>query len=429
MPYPFCPGCGHGVIMDSLNAALAQLQLDRRQVVIVVDIGCVALCREYWDTNWFLGLHGRSLTYATGIKLTNPELAVIVLIGDGGIGIGGHHLINAARRNIGITTLVFNNLNFGMTGGEHSVTTPQASVTATTAYGHLEQPLDVCATAAASGASFVARATTFDRNLSELVAQAITCEGFSVVDIWEFCTAYYVPKNRFGRREMTQTLAALNYPTGVLHRGERPEYSRAYRVAVADSLDQAVKVSVPIIPKFQHGVSSRLHCVVAGSAGKKVRTAAGLFSQGGVLSGLWASQRSEYPVTVKSGFSVSEIILSPEPILFSGVPKPDLMVILFPEGLRRVGSLLDQLTPQDALYISANLPPVKTQARTMVLDFQRADDWARKESYWAIMALAEVVRIEGLYPLDALKQVIAGEPYAQENLAAVEAAERIGLVP
>src|SRR5512136_670324 len=135
VPYPFCPGCGHGLILDQLNAALVKLQLDPRRTVIVSDIGCVGLADPCFITNTFHGLHGRSVAYASGIKLANPELAVIVLIGDGGCGIGGTHLVNAARRNIGVTTLVFNNLNFGMTGGEHSVTTPQGSLTATTRLG------------------------------------------------------------------------------------------------------------------------------------------------------------------------------------------------------------------------------------------------------------------------------------------------------
>ena len=124
LPYPFCPGCGHSLILNSLNKALIQLQVDPEDIVIVSDIGCVGLSDKYFITNTFHGLHGRSVTYATGIKLANPELKVIVAMGDGGCGIGGHHLINAARRNIGVTVLVFNNFNYGMTGGEHSATTP-----------------------------------------------------------------------------------------------------------------------------------------------------------------------------------------------------------------------------------------------------------------------------------------------------------------
>ena len=114
--YPFCPGCGHTLTNDHLNAALVQLQLDPRKTVVVTDIGCVGMSDQYFDVQAFHGLHGRAITYATGIKLANPDLTVVVLMGDGGVGIGGAHLINAARRNIGIIVLVFNNLNFGMTG-------------------------------------------------------------------------------------------------------------------------------------------------------------------------------------------------------------------------------------------------------------------------------------------------------------------------
>ena len=130
--YPFCPGCGHGLILNQLNAALVKLGLDPTRVVIVTDIGCQGLGDQYFATHAFHGLHGRSIAYATGIKLADPDLKVIVIMGDGGTGIGGAHLLNAARRNIGLTVLVFNNFNFGMTGGEHSVTTPPGGVTATT---------------------------------------------------------------------------------------------------------------------------------------------------------------------------------------------------------------------------------------------------------------------------------------------------------
>ncbi len=144
-----------------------KLGLDPAQTVIVSDIGCQGLGDQYFATNAFHGLHGRSIAYATGIKLADPDLKVIVLIGDGGTGIGGAHLLNAARRNIGLTVLVFNNFNFGMTGGEHSVTTPPGGITATTRGGNLERPLDLCATVAVNGAGFAWRGTAFDRDLAD----------------------------------------------------------------------------------------------------------------------------------------------------------------------------------------------------------------------------------------------------------------------
>ena len=229
--YPFCPGCGHGLILNQLNAALVKLGLDPTRVVIVTDIGCQGLGDQYFATHAFHGLHGRSIAYATGIKLADPDLKVIVIMGDGGTGIGGAHLLNAARRNIGLTVLVFNNFNFGMTGGEHSVTTPPGGVTATTRAGNVERPLDLCATVAVNGAGFVWRGTAFDRDLADIIAEAVRSESFALLDIWELCTAYYVPNNEFSRKSLEATRTALGMAAGVLHREERPEYARALRGA------------------------------------------------------------------------------------------------------------------------------------------------------------------------------------------------------
>jgi len=426
MPYPFCPGCGHSVIMDALDAALVKLQLDPRRIVVVVDIGCVALCREYWDTNWMLGLHGRSVTYATGIKLANPDLKVLVLMGDGGAGIGGHHLINAARRNIGLTVLLFNNLNFGMTGGEHSVTTLPGSLTATTHYGNLERPLDACATAQVNGATWVARTTTFEPGLSDLIAEAVDHEGFSLLDIWEPCTSYFVPQNRFGRRQMEQAMEALHFATGVLHRESRPEYGRAYRAAVAGERDRPRQRAQPVTPRFSSALTGPRQLVLAGGAGQKIQSAASLLTQGALLAGLWVSQRSDYPVAVKSGYSISEVILSPDEILFTGTVKPDIMVVLFPEGLRRVRSTVEQLGPHDRLYLAAGLGPVETAAQPIEIDFARAGPWGNRKRAWALMALAHVLRREALYPVEALQAAIVAQgAYVEENLAAVEASARL----
>ena len=155
--YPFCPGCGHGPILDALDRALVKRGVDPAEIVIVSDIGCSGLSDQYFKTSAFHGLHGRSITYATGIKLANPDLEVVVVMGDGGTGIGGAHLINAARRNVGITVIVMNNLNFGMTGGQHSTTTPAGAITTTTPLGNLESPLDICGTAGVNGAAMAYR--------------------------------------------------------------------------------------------------------------------------------------------------------------------------------------------------------------------------------------------------------------------------------
>ncbi len=426
LPYFFCPGCGHGMITDHLNVALIKLQLDPHRVVIVTDIGCSGLADKYFTTNSFHGLHGRSVTYATGIKLANPELKVIVLMGDGGCGIGGHHLINAARRNIGVTVVVFNNFNYGMTGGEHSVTTPPGGVTSSTPHGQLEHPMDICQTVAVNGASFVARMTSFDKELPDLLAAAIQNEGFSLVDIWELCTAYYVPNNRFSKSLLENTLTQLNFPTGIIHQSTRPEYSRAYRQSVAEEVGKLPMPARPIQPKYQSKLNRRMGIVIAGAAGKKINAAATLLCRGALLSGLWATQRNDYPVTVKSGHSISEVILAPKEIGYTGISKPEVMLLLFKEGLGIVRSQLSAMTEEDCLFINNDLLPIQTRGRIIPIDFMDTGRWANKKEYWAMIALARMIKELQIYPLEAFKEAVsARSEFAEENLAAIEAGESL----
>jgi 2-oxoglutarate/2-oxoacid ferredoxin oxidoreductase subunit beta len=421
LPLPFCPGCGHGTILEHLDAALVWLALDPREVVIVTDIGCQGLSDRYFDTNAFHGLHGRSVTYATGIKLIRPELHVIVLIGDGGCGIGGHHLLNAARRNIGVTVLVFNNLNFGMTGGEHSVMTPPDAVTSTTRYGHIEHPLDICTTVGANGAGFVARSTTFDQDLPDLLTQAIQHDGFALVDIWELCTAYYAPSNRFSKKKLQATLDTLGYETGILRRTQHAEYSRAYRDAVRDAAGQPGLAPQPLEARYTSTLRDPLHVCIAGAAGTKIGTAATAFCQGAILSGLWATQRNDYPVTVKTGHSISNVVLSRENTFQMG--QPDIMLVLFPAGLKKEQARIAALPPDATLYINADLLPVETQAQVVPLDYSQT---RQRKEYWAMMALAVMLRRSGLYPPDAFRDAVSLRPeYAEKNLAAIQAADAL----
>jgi len=414
LPYLFCPGCGHGKILDSLNEALVKLVIDPRKLVIVTDIGCVGLSDRYFNINAFHGLHGRSVTYATGIKVANPDLKVIVLIGDGGCGIGGHHLLNAARRNIGVTTIVFNNLNYGMTGGEHSVTTPLGSITSTTPYGQLEQPLDICSTVGTNGASFVARTTTFDKNLPDLIVKAVQNDGYSLIDIWELCTAYYVPNNKFSKKALESTLDELGFQTGILQNKPRKEYSKAYRGVNTNRFGQTPLAGNVISPKYPCSLENEVKLILAGAAGTKIGSAASLFCHGALLSGLWVSQRDDYPVTVKSGHSIAEIILSPEEINYSGISKPDIMVVLFPEGLNKSREKIALLLEQDTLMISKDLCDVETKARIFPIDFQGI-----KREKRAVMALAIILKEFNIFSPMALKEAIKSSPrFACENLDA-----------
>ena len=350
-PYPFCPGCSHSTVMDYLNSALVKLQLDPHKVVIVTDIGCSGLSDQYFNTNAFHGLHGRAITYGTGLKLANPDLKVIVIMGDGGCGIGGHHLINAARRNIGVTVLVLNNFNYGMTGGQHSVTTPHGSFTSTTRFGNLEYPLDIAGTVAINGATFVARTTTFDSMIPQLIEQAILNDGFSLLDIWELCAAYFVPNNAFNRAQLEELMAKHGFRKGIVRQEPRDEYSRAYR-RLAKATSTAKREGLN--PLFKSNLSRSLRIIIAGAAGQKIASTASILGTAAVLSNLWATKRDDYPVTVMTGHSVSEIIVSPTEVYYTGIEKPDIFLALAPEGVKTCKNQLDNLTGDNVLYVERN---------------------------------------------------------------------------
>ncbi|MBI2901474.1 MAG: hypothetical protein HYY17_14915 [Planctomycetes bacterium] len=336
LPYPFCPGCSHELIFKSLAAAFEKSGLDARRVVVVSDIGCHGIADRMLRTHTFHGLHGRSLTYAAGIKLANPSLKVVVLIGDGGCGIGGAHLVNAARRNAGICAVVFNNFNFGMTGGQHSVTTPCGGRTATTPKGNAERGLDLCRLADACGANFVARTTAFDPALVDVLADGIAHDGFAFLDIWGLCTAYYMKRNDLRKAELVDT--AKNMPGyGVLRRESQPEWAASQPKGSAPEprLDAN---EIPVL--FRAELKEPLRVVLAGSAGMKVRTAASLLASAAILSGLRAAQKDTFPVTVTKGFSLSELIVSPEPIEDLEIVLPDCLVISSEDGLDKTKALV-----------------------------------------------------------------------------------------
>ena len=426
--YPFCPGCGHTLILDQINAALTQLQLDPRQTVLVTDIGCVGLSDQYFVANAFHGLHGRSVAYATGIKLANPELKVIVMMGDGGTGIGGTHLINAARRNIGVTVLVFNNFNFGMTGGEHSVTTPAGMITASTRAGNLESPLDICASVAVNGGGNVYRGTSFDKDLPDRIAEAISYDGFALMDIWELCTAYFVVNNDFGRKEMMGTMGAIGMEAGLVQQLEVKEYAKAMRNQGQKTFGQATLPVRGIEPVFSPRLDHKFHLVMAGSAGAKVRSAAHAVGYAGVLSGLWVTQADDYPTTVKSGHSVSEIIFSPEEIRYTGIDKPDALILLSEDGLGKVRHHLKAMTPDDVLITTDEFANVPTNARKVIVAPQAGGVRITRTNK-SLIVTAAALRALDLFPIAALSEAIRRfQPrFADENLPVIEASA--GLLP
>lgn len=201
MPLIWCPGCGHGIVMKSLIRAIDELELEQDNVCVVSGIGCSSRLTGYVDFNTLHTTHGRALAFATGIKMAKPELHVIVVTGDGdATAIGGNHFIHAARRNIDLTVVVFNNEIYGMTGGQVSPATPHQAKASTAPYGSFENNFDIPELARAAGASFSARGTVYNAvQLEKLIKKAIQKKGFSIVEAMAPCPT------TFGRRNKQKT--------------------------------------------------------------------------------------------------------------------------------------------------------------------------------------------------------------------------------
>jgi len=207
---PHCPGCGSGIIAQSMLRAIDELGLDIDKMVFVSGIGCSAwIPSPLFNADVLHTTHGRPLAFATGVKLSRPELHVVVISGDGDLaGIGGNHLIQAARRNIEILTILVNNRVYGMTGGQVAPTTPHGMKTRTTPYGNLEYPFDLCKLVEAAGASYVARWTTFHtKQLVSSIKKGLLKKGFSFIEVVSQCPVQY---GRFaGKRDPAELLLML----------------------------------------------------------------------------------------------------------------------------------------------------------------------------------------------------------------------------
>lgn len=199
-PTIWCAGCGIGIVMGSLIRAIDHLGLSSDEVALVGGIGCTSRMPVYMDFNTLHTTHGRALAFATGLKIARPDMTVIAIMGDGdALAIGGNHFIHAARRNIGITAIVVNNAIYGMTGGQHSPTTPIGKQATTAPYGNIEPPFPICDLSIAAGATYVARSTVYHvLELDKHIEDAIQKDGFSVVEAISYCHTTYGRLNKFG---------------------------------------------------------------------------------------------------------------------------------------------------------------------------------------------------------------------------------------
>ncbi|HOL71334.1 MAG TPA: 2-oxoacid:ferredoxin oxidoreductase subunit beta [Bryobacteraceae bacterium] len=200
IPHIWCPGCGIGTTVNCFTRALIESKVDLDRVAIVSGIGCSGRVAGYLRLDSFHTTHGRAIPFATGLKLANPSLNVVVYSGDGDLfAIGGNHLIHAARRNLDIKVICINNLIYAMTGGQTAPTTPGEAITTTAPYGCYEPAFNLCALADSAGASYVARWTTYHvRQLTKSMSEVMRKRGFCFIEIISPCPTLYQRRNKMG---------------------------------------------------------------------------------------------------------------------------------------------------------------------------------------------------------------------------------------
>ena len=387
-PPVFCPGCTHERITKELDKALIKMGIPAEKTVIVTDIGCSGLFDTFFNVHALHGLHGRALTYAQGLKLADPELNVIVTMGDGGLGIGGAHVLSACRKNMDITLIILNNFNFGMTGGQYSATTPSDAVVGSEFLNQAEVPIDICEVAESAGATWVSRYSGHDANLSDHFVSAMQHKGFSMVETLGMCTGRYTKRNKLNLAAIDAMIEEKPTKTGLVEKNQRPEYGERYRAIAAEKTvyPEAVTVEQQVTLKNP----KREEIVILGSAGMRIVTAGDIVCFAGMVAGLNASMKNDYNITVLRGQSVSELILSPETIGYAGLEAPSIVLALSDEGVQRRKKIFAKLGPDTLVIREASVEIPETKAEVMTVDFK---ELKIKRHDWALASLGVLAKL------------------------------------
>ncbi len=397
LPHIWCQGCGLGTALTTFISCLQWLERERGwdldKVAVVSGIGCTARIAGYVRLDSFHTTHGRAIPFATGLKLANPELKVIVISGDGDIaGIGGNHFIHAARRNLDMTLICVNNFNYGMTGGQVGPTTPHDARAVTTQYGNFEYPFNLPYLAAASGASFVARWTVLHaRRLEWTLRQAMEHPGFSFVEVIAPCSTAYARWNPEGRgldpeslrRRGLEVLKYYQQVGRIAHdthpkdaaisvdeRGliteivegqflddPRPDLQGAIDklAAVGQRRWQAAKKALderPSLPKRTEKVP-RTEVQLGGFGGQGIISAGKMIGQAAAIyDGLEVTFTQSYGPEARGGSAGSQVVLGSEPIHHPHITQPTSAIIMSQGAFAKYAP---ELAPGGLLLIDSGL--------------------------------------------------------------------------
>ncbi len=339
--FPHCPGCGHPHVLRALDEALSVVDYPQERVSLVTDIGCVGLADKLFPTMHTVhSLHGRSVAIASGLQMGDLDpneipLKPIVLIGDGGVGIGLLHVVHAAQTNVDVTVLVHNNLIYGMTGGQHSVLTPEGLKTTTTPEGSPIPNLDIGSILMGAGASFFARELAPGETLVSTIAQAIQHPGFACVEIFELCPVFASRKGGMTGKSIKELPEKEGLKLGILRNDPTRLSFKKGSVGTGheDRLPQAPLSGKGLEPNPSlKNLDETVRMVVAGRAGERIQSAASLAASAATAAGLHVAVRSDNPVTQGTGFSLAELTISPDPITYTGLEHPELVIATAPEG-------------------------------------------------------------------------------------------------
>jgi len=400
-PPAYCPGCSHEVVTRALDRCFQNMGIDANRVVLVSDIGCSGLFDTFFNTHAFHGLHGRALTYATGIKLARPDLHVVVTMGDGGLGIGGAHLLSTCRRNIDVTLLIFNNFNYGMTGGQFSATTPTDAHVGSGFLNQIEKPMDPCLVMQAAGAAYVSRVSAYQKDLADKMQQAIQYDGFAALDIWGICPGRYTRRNPMTFKTIQTALEKVPAFDGPIPENSRPEYGRQYRQM---ALKQKPGSLPPKVAKqFTPLIDSDKGILILGSAGQRIITAGEILCLAGLTAGLHASQKNDYPITVLRGHSATDVILSPQKIAFSGIETPNVVLALGQEGVDRRKALFSSFSDETLIITDSRVTLPECRGNRLVLDFKTHKV---KRQDMAMASLACLAKQQKLISMPMLKAAL-----------------------
>ncbi len=408
---PFCKGCGHSNLLRKLDEALIKLQINPKDVCLVTDIGCIGLADYLFDkVHSVHTTHGRSTAFATGIALADKVLAekklkTIVLIGDGGSMIGLLHIVNAALLNTDITVIVANNFLFGMTGGQQSAFTPLDFITQTSPQGNIIPPLDICNIAIASKAEFVARKISTDKDLSNTIVDAILHQGFSLVEVIELCTEYAVSKNELRGNMLSEISINHNHQLGILKKDEtRLEFGKLYKAKYYFNEKIKNLFNNFITPSYEHSLKEQFGIVIAGSAGEKIQSSSAMLCEAAANCNLYTTQKNDNPVTQGTGFSISEIILSPNEINFTGVELPDAIIIVSNDGLNELRSQnrFNNLSDETLLLIDDSIDFTITNGKVIKIPFRKfcGDNRA------ALGSIQYLISMKNLFPVEAFNKIV-----------------------